>query len=347
MLIVKKTTVIVSLICCLVAYVSCLSVIFRIAPESPMPTVLLYLLEESEMLSSVTVCLLLIAPDFVALCIFLNKRKQSPGHKYQLSTKCRVLQDLLLASLILVFFYRLVVDNAYDYWVQVPITALMAVSLIAFFFSQPFRFLKNSVSEQEALQYIESLISSPPYIKFTVHAYHYETRFRIVQDTRTDSRGNTQTTTRVEPYQQIVTTLDRHFFYEINYWRDVTDTKRLLAFQQSDIVKIKITPSIEALDNASQNHYNSFFSRLKDKYANVDTCVDWSVHRGINKMQSDVLLSHRDISRKPLFINALACFLFSLTPFGWTYSLWLDTIASVFEATICKEYSHFPKTIAL
>ena len=286
-------------------------------------------------------------PDLTAIISYLKNRAETSEMNRQFSAFWRFIIDSLIIIVILFFLYEFLLADAYYYQqydlskIQISIVVLLGLSFIGFWVFQPFRFLKNIVSMQDAHAYLRELINKSPYINFHVHAYHYETRIRLVTESHTDSEGRTHTTTRTETYQELVTTLRLSQPYKIAFWRDVTNLQELLSPQRFRIVKIKIKTLIDPVDSRTQQHYDVEWKGFCNQYRGADAHVDFSVKSGLTAMKTDLLLAFLDLKERPFFLNIFFYFCASLTPFGWAYSLWLDQISAVSEKTILKEYSQF------
>ncbi len=285
-------------------------------------------------------------PDLLAIIFYLRNRAKTPEMNHQFSAFWRFFIDSLIIIVILSFLYEfLLFDSDYYrndlYEFQFCIGVLLCLSFILFFVFQPFQLLKNIVSTQDAHTYLRELINRTPYINFHVHAYHDETRIRVVTESHTDSEGETHTTTRTETYQERVTTLQLNKPYEIAFWRDATDLQELLSPQRFRIVKIKIKALINPYDSRAQQHYDSQWEKFCNQYRGADVVVDFSVSSGITGMKTDLLLVFLDLKERPFFLSIFFYFGVSLTPFCWAYSLWLDQFSAVSEKTILKEYSQF------
>lgn len=289
----------------------------------------------------------LIFPDLIAIISYSNKQSEKPKLNRQFSAFWRFIIDSLIIIVILFFLCQVLLGDA-DYYeqhdffeIQISIGILFGLSLIGFWIFQPFRFLTNIVSIQDAHTYLRQLIDKSPYINFNVHAYHYETRTRLVTEYSTDSKGKMRTTTRTETYQEQVTTLSLSQPYEIAFWRDVTNLQELLSPLRFRIIKIKIKTLINPVDVRTQKDYDAKWKSFCRQYQGADSHVNFSVSNGISTMKKDLLLAFSNLEDRPFFLNIFFYFFASLTPFGWAYTLWLDQISVVSEKTIVKEYSQF------
>ncbi|MBD1847411.1 hypothetical protein H6F89_29230 [Cyanobacteria bacterium FACHB-63] len=267
---------------------------------------------------------------------------------HEFSAFWRFLIDFAIITVTLNFLDNFLLSNPKFYQnnlskTQTWMSILLGLSFILFWVFQPFRFLNNIVSMQDAQTYLEELVQRSPYIHFHVQAYHYETQTRFVTEVHTDAQGQARTTTRTETYQERVTTLNRNQPYNIKFWRDVTNLKEPLSSQQFRIVKIKIRTLISPVDSRTKQHYDEEWSSFRRQYKNADTHVDFSVRSGLTEIKTDLLLAFLDLKERPFFLNTFFYFAASLTPFAWAYSLWLDRISAVSEKTILKEYSQYER----
>jgi hypothetical protein len=332
-------------LCSVIVYVGTLLIIFD-APWLTEPTGNLLLLNyshEHRVGYFVILVIFLTFPDFIAIISYSKNRAKISEMNRQFSAFWRFIIDSLIITVVLFFLYEFLLNDAYYYRqyylskIQISIIVLLGLSFISFCIFQPFSFLTNIVSMQDAHAYLRELINKPPYINFHVHAYHYETRIRVVTEDDTDA------TTRTETYQEQVTTLSLSQPYKIASWRDVTNLQELLSPQRFRIVKIKIKTLINPVDSKTQQHYDAEWKDFCHQYRGADVHVNFSVNSGLTAMKTDILLAFLDIKEKPFFLNIFFYFCASLSPFGWAYSLWLDQISAVSEKTILKEYSQFER----
>ena len=333
-----------------ITYLSSLILLFNISPAAEQIEVLLlgHSPNEQPLKLFISIVTLLILPDFLAIISYGNSRKNNPEINQQPSAGFRILVDLILIAPIIWFLYNHLFTpvqryqnytSSQTFTIQLCMGAALALSFASLALFQPLHFLRHIRSEEETQEYFKSLIDKPPYINFHVHAYHYEWRTRWITETYTDSRGRTKTRTRPERYREQVTTLRHSKPYVIPSWQDTTNLHKLLEPQQFRITKIKISTTIRAADASALKHYNQAWSDFRDKYKTTDTQVDFSTSKGIRGMGPTLLLSFLNLEERSIFLNVFFCFLISLTPFAWGYSLWLDQMSSVTEKIISKEYS--------
>ena len=328
-------------------YIITLIVIFNI-PVLTEKLINLYLSQnyslEQQKLYLITIGAFLSFPDILAVILYLRSKTKFPEMNHSVSALWRFIIDAFIIIIIMYFLQKFLLSNS-DYYqgnrseIQIAIGMVFGLSFILLWFLEPFRLLRNIVSMQDAHTYLQELLHKPPYINFHVHAYHYETRTRVVTESHTDSEGQTHTTHRTETYQEQVTTLQLKKPYQIEFWRDVTNTRELLLPQRFRIVKIKIETAINAIDLRAQQHYNLEWQNFNDRYKGADVWVDFSVTSGIKGMKTDVLLAFLDLKEQPLFLNIFFYFCASFTPFCMSYCLWLDRFSAVSKKIIFKEYS--------
>ncbi len=295
----------------------------------------------------ISLTIFLTFPDIIAIISYAKNRMNNFDMNHQLSGFCRCFIDAVIIVTILSFLNeKLLLSEPHSYQnalsqAQFSMNILFSLSFIFFWFSQPFRFLTNIISIENAYAYLKELVNEPPYINFHVNAYHYEARIRLVTETYTDSQGKSQTTFRNEYYQERVTSLSLSEPYKIKFWRDATNLQELLSSQKIRVVKIKIKTLINPVDSITKQHYDTEWSNFCRKYKGADSLVDFSMSSGLTKMKTNLLLAFLNLKERPLFLNIFFYFVISFTPFSWAYSLWLDQISAVSEITILKEYSQF------
>jgi len=99
-----------------------------------------------------------------------------------------------------------------------------------------------------ASNYIGRMLENPPYLYVHWQNYHYETRVRTV--TRTDSNGNSYTTT--ETYQEKVITSTGNTPYHITTWRDFSGNIPMLPNVKA--FKLSAKKTFRYADTASRNN---------------------------------------------------------------------------------------------
>ncbi|MEM7062103.1 MAG: hypothetical protein AAF572_02940 [Cyanobacteria bacterium P01_B01_bin.77] len=335
----------------IIVYISSLVLLFNTSLSTKQIEILLFgnRSNEQPLILFISIIVLLILPDLLAIISYGHARKNNPEIDQQPSAGFRILVDLILIGLIIWSLYNRLLTpvqgaqtHTFDSQIsniQLYMGGALALSFASLALFQPLKFLRNIRSEEETKEYLKSLTDEPPYINFHVHAYHYEWRTRWVTETHTDSRGNPETRTRPETYQEQVTTIRLSRPYMIPTWQDTTNLKTLLEPQEFPITKIKISTAIKPADANAQQHYNQAWSDFRDEYKNADTQVDFSTSKGIRGIGPVLLLSFLNPEERSIFLNAFFCAVISLTPFAWGYSLWLDQISSATEKIISKEYS--------
>ena len=340
----------------IVTYLFSLTLLFNNSPRvEQIETLLLgHSPNEQPILIFLSLITLLILPNILAVISYNNSSNNNSDMNQQPSAGFRIVVDIILIAPIIWFLYTHLFTPAQRYQnfisgtqvssIQLCMVGALILAFVSLVIFQPLHFLRNIRSEEETQEYFKSLIDKPPYIDFHVHAYHYEWRTRWVTETYTEN-GKTHTRTRPERYQEQVTTLRLSKPYTITTWQDTTNQKTLLAPQQFNITKIKISTSIRAANADTQQHYNQAWSDFRDQYKNTDTQVDFSTTKGVRNMGPTLLLSFLYLEEQSIFLNAGFYALISLTPFAWGYSLWLDQISSFTEKTISKEYSLSSSTL--
>lgn len=240
----------------IITYLFSLILLFNLSPLTEQIEVLFlgHSPNEQPLALFISIIVLLILPDLLAIISYDNNRKNHPDINQQPSAGFRILVDITLIVPIVWFLYTHLFTPVQGYQnytsniqpsnIQLCMVAALILSFASLALFQPLQFLRHIRSEEETQEYFKSLIDKPPYINFHVHAYHYEWRTRWVTETYTDSQGETQTKTRPETYREQVTTLRLSRPYVIPSWQDTTNLQTLLEPQQFRITKIKISTTI-------------------------------------------------------------------------------------------------------
>ena len=87
------------------------------------------------------------------------------------------------------------------------------------------QYLKNLGDVSNSASVVRQMRSKRPLITFHVQCYHYETRYRTVYTTKTDSQGRSHTETRQESYQERVNTHRASSVYKFDHFEDVSNDK--------------------------------------------------------------------------------------------------------------------------
>jgi len=169
---------------------------------------------------------------------------------------------------------------------------------------------------QYAKYYVEKMLQSPPRLYCQWENYHYETRTRLV--TRTDSNGNSYTTT--ETYQEKVVTSTGTTPYHISFWRDFSG-------------QIPSLPVVKALKLSCKKLF-----RYADKQSKINQQAQKAQILAMNKRDTYIsgttvftidgfkpyIMLLRDKSSKPCFLHLGWYILFTLVTLNYPYRLYIE-----------------------
>lgn len=157
------------------------------------------------------------------------------------------------------------------------------------------------------------MVNNPPWIRWHIQCYHYETRVR----TSTDAEGNTTTTTTEER----VNTHSASHSYQLQGWRD--DSNPLKPTSHS-IAKVAFSKDYKWRDpRAKQKHDGEKFAWIarNDRDTHKDFSWSWGIH-GYKSHMIEV----RAGEAVPCCFNLLWFWLFSLLGLSWIYRVWASSV---------------------
>ena len=123
------------------------------------------------------------------------------------------------------------------------IPGIWLILLLEHFFSDEYEYLKNLGDISNSANIVRNLRSSKPCITFHIQCYHYETRYRVITDTKRDDQGRTRTETRTESYRERVNTHRANEMYHYDRCEDISSDD-LDGINCEGVTRIRLTEGI-------------------------------------------------------------------------------------------------------
>jgi len=183
-----------------------------------------------------------------------------------------------------------------------------------------------------ARNYVERMLQSPPRLYCNWENYHYETRTRLV--TRTDSNGNSYTTT--ETYQEKVVTSTGTTPYRISFWRDFSGEIPTLPNVRA--LKLSCKKLYRYADKQSKKNQRAQKARILSDNKR-DTYISGTTVFTIDGYRPYILLL-RDKTSRPCFLHLAWYIIFTIVTLNYPYRLYIEFLCSgVVRVKFKKEIS--------
>jgi hypothetical protein len=185
------------------------------------------------------------------------------------------------------------------------------------------RFMYNINWVEDVYHYVAQVKGQPPYFKYGVSCYHWETR--TITEYYTDSNGNRQSRTRTETYRVTTWTGSEH--WNPGRWTD--DSGELSTdLQVFQTCKIKYHKNVVFGDERSRIDYqrrrDGFYNANRYRDTHMDTWERSGICGGVKELQLCLV----DNENVPAFLGLGWYFLFSvIVPMNAMYCLWLERLS--------------------
>mmetsp|Transcript_5390 Transcript_5390/g.20127 ORF Transcript_5390/g.20127 Transcript_5390/m.20127 type:complete len:444 (-) Transcript_5390:100-1431(-) len=213
--------------------------------------------------------------------------------------------------------------------------------IIQVFCNPSARYLSHKKSTVDSYGYVDSLKREAPRLYMSVSCYHYETRTRTV--TSTDAQG--RTTTRVETYQERVTTYSETTHFPYAYWVDASGVFRLDAsYLNKKFIKLRLFKKVIFNDEETAQVYTRYSSEFRSAHRWRDVHMDYSEGIDIPGFKDRVLASVGDkkapwVGFGPYFLASVCCLPGCLQlPYLWCF----ESVCGAQQFTFFKRVSLHP-----
>eukprot|EP01084_Bolivina_argentea_P229835 387827_1 len=221
----------------------------------------------------------------------------------------------------------------YSYFIWVWIVAIL-ITLVEAYFSDTRQYLNNSVKTIINLYTkLNELKSERPSLTLQAECYHYETRTRTVY--YTDSNGNRQS--RIETYQERVTTHRASQSYGFKSWKDTSPPFNKYKLNEYELTKLQLTKSWNCANKETSDNYNLVFKQFKENNKR-DAYQNYSTELRISGYNDKFLAGLRDESI-PKCLKAKWFWVFTFVGLSPFYRLWVSSSVGQKRYPIRKDIS--------
>ena len=224
--------------------------------------------------------------------------------------------------------------------ISIPIFYLYV--LIEAQFCNEKKYLDSSYEGDEIDHYLNLIYEKEPQIFIIVECYHFETRTRII--TYTDANGNLQS--RVETYQEKVTSFTDSKMFNFRTWRDVSDRSQVPS-TRTKVTRIKLSKTFTFADQQTYDEFSNVESNFIEANQNRDTYINSYNELNITGFKERIMGVD---GNRPFWMTKVCFQLANLLALSWPYRWLLGGGTQKIEHSIIKEISiieNLPPNISL
>ena len=191
-------------------------------------------------------------------------------------------------------------------------------------------YIRSILADVSVVDFVEELKRTDPQRIMMIECYHWETRTRTVH--YTDANGNTQS--RIETYQERVTTYTEQRVFPIGYAEDISNPEGP-KFDLYGVTRLKLTSDVECGDEETVSKFLEMRQQMIDENEYRDTYVDFTYSDVIDGFKKRIC-AYTDPKYRKFWMNAGCFWIASLLGLTWVFRIVFNWKTKKCEYTIKK-----------
>ena len=203
-------------------------------------------------------------------------------------------------------------------------------------------YLGSTFDGDEIECYLNLIYEQKPEIFINIECFHFETRTKVI--VHTDANGNLQT--RLETYQEKVTSYTNTKMFNFRTWRDVSDRSQVPSIR-TKVTRIKLSKIFTFADEQTNTEFSKIESNLIESNRNRDIHINSYSVLNLNGFKDRIMGFD---GNRPFWMNKFCFQLAHLLALSWPYRWLMGCSTQEIEHSIKKEISileNIPPNISL
>ena len=224
---------------------------------------------------------------------------------------------------------RIFIDLVVNAFVVIPLGYI--IILCESLCSAEHGYISSMLEGESISEFLNKLKAQEPERTMNIECWHMETRTRTVY--YTDANGNTQT--RVETYQERVTTYTEQKTFEFRFWRDISDPQGP-QMDSYGVTRLKLSKDVDCGDEETTAEFLQQRKDMIDRNEHMDEHCDFTWDDNIPGFQKRVCM-YADAKYRPWWMSTSYYWLATLLGLSWPYRVLFNWKTSKSEYEIKKE----------